>query len=94
MNEIEVNSKPQRAQGGWASFPDEFTYKVFTNPWLKSLTLERRGEERDRKEKGARLRERWCAAQTKKRESEGEGVFNPQQLSTQKTKLPLDSIKH
>ena len=29
---------------GWASFPDEFTYKVFTNPWLKSLTLERRGE--------------------------------------------------
>ena len=54
---------------GRASFPDQFTYKVFTNPWLKSLTLERR-EGQGGEEEGAR--EVACCP-GKRREREGEG---------------------
>ena len=74
-----MNSNRKQTPGGHkegcASFPDQFMYKVFTNPWLKSLTLEKRGEGQ-REEEGARLR-RWRRAVQAKGEREGEGVFNP-----------------
>ena len=71
------DQNPGGHKEGRASFPDQFTYKVFTNPWLKSLTLERR-REGQRGEGGARLRERRAACcPGQKSEREGEGVFNP-----------------
>ena len=38
-----MNSKPRRAQGGLASFPDQSQYKT-QQSMLKSLALERRGK--------------------------------------------------
>ena len=73
---METRSKPRGHKEERASFPDQFTYKVFTNPWLKSLTLEKRGEGQRGEEEGARLRRRRRAVQAKG-EREGEGVFNP-----------------
>ena len=67
-----------------ASFPDQYTYKVFTNPWLKSLTLERRGEEGDREERGARERKRAACSPGEEREREREkerGYLTPTTLN-------------
>ena len=58
---------------GWASFPDQFTYKVFKNPCPKSLVLERRGE-RQGEEEGARESCVLSVCLGKRREQEREGV--------------------
>jgi len=41
--EIETKSNPRRAQGGKGLLSHQSQYKILTNPWLKSLVLERRG---------------------------------------------------
>jgi len=42
MYEIEMKSNPPRAQGGKGLLSHQSQYKILTNPWLKSLVLERR----------------------------------------------------
>ena len=44
VHERDEFQNPGGHKEGRASFPDQITYKVFTNPWLKSLTLDRREE--------------------------------------------------
>jgi len=41
------NQTPGGHKEGWASFPEQSQYKIFTNPWLKPLSLETR-EPRER----------------------------------------------
>jgi len=48
MNEIEVNSKPRRAQGGKGSFPDQSQYKNSKSHGSTSTPR----EERERTERG------------------------------------------
>ena len=55
---------------------------------------ERRGTGRRRRALGVGRQQPVLDAGRRAREGGGERVFNPQQLSPQKTKLPLDSIKH
>ena len=45
MNEIEVNSKPRRAQGGKGLLSQSIQVQELKNPWLKTQVLESRGRE-------------------------------------------------
>ena len=98
MNGIESKSKPQRAQGGKGFL----SHQISVQKSQQSIPLFPR-EERKEEEKGEHRREvgAWegggcclCVQEKREEEREGEGVFNPNNSQPQKTKLPLDSIRH
>jgi len=55
--EIEKKSNPWRAQGGKGLLSHQSQYKILTNPWLKSLVLERRGRGKGQEGEGRPGRE-------------------------------------
>ena len=52
MNEIEVNSKPRRAQGGKGLLSRSISVKKTQNPMVQLLLLEKRGREQREGQRG------------------------------------------
>ena len=93
--EIEMNSKPRRAQGGLGLLSHTISVQSLQESIPKILSLERKEGENREGERRAPGGRRQLAVHAKEREKErGEGVFNPNNSQPQKTKQPLDSIKH
>ena len=93
MNEIEVNSKPLRAQGGMGLL----SRSISVQKSQQSIPIFPRGErEEERKRRRAPGGGAACCSLGKgrARERKREGVSNPNNSQPLKTKLPLDSIRH
>ena len=71
MNEIEVNSKPRRAQGGMGLLSRSISVQKLKNP---SLREEREEEQRGQEEGAWEMRGRWSGLLGARREGERRGV--------------------
>ena len=86
MDELESKKNTRRAQGGLGLLSHTFSVQKLNNPWLKSLTLERRGKGQEGG--GGRQEERAAFCPGKRERREGEGVFNPNNSQPKRLNYP------
>ena len=91
MNEIESKSKPRRAQGRKGLLSHQISVQQ-TQQSIPLILREEREEEKRGEGGGRQGGEQLLCSCARGKEREGEGMrgYLPQQLSTQKTKLPLE----
>ena len=93
--EIDLLPKPRRAQGGLGLLSRSISVQESQRSISKILILEKRRKNREEgRAPGQGALVQLLEKRASERERGGEGVFNPNNSQPQKTKLPLDSIKH
>jgi hypothetical protein len=86
--EIETKSNTPRAQGGKGLLSHSISVQVLKNPLLARERRGRENSERGRKRQGEERMAYVLSKPGKKREREGEGVFNPNNSQPKRLNYP------